>query len=123
MQVTQTLTYATSIAWDCDSGASAVVTLTGDAAMASPTNVRAGVHYILKVIQDSTGGRKITSWGDRFQWSGNVLPTLTTTANGIDIFGFVSDGFYLYATGNYADSIMLFFEDELIVFNDEVVYL
>jgi hypothetical protein len=52
----------------------------------------AGVGYLsLKLIQDGTGSRTAT-WPAAVKWPGNTAPTLTTTANRIDIVTFYYDG-------------------------------
>lgn len=52
--------------------------------------------YVFKLIQDNVGGRLITSWPSTVKWSGGIAPTLSTTANKIDIITLVktSDNFY-----------------------------
>jgi hypothetical protein len=45
-----------------------------------------GSAFILKVIQDSSA-RSIT-WPGSVDWAGGTAPTLTTTNNGVDVFGF-----------------------------------
>ena len=44
--------------------------------------------FILKVIQDSTA-RSIT-WPNSVDWAAATAPTLTTTNNGVDVFGFLT---------------------------------
>lgn len=45
-----------------------------------------------KLIQDSTGGRDITSWSSNWKFAGGVTPTLSRTPNAIDTFVFYLDG-------------------------------
>ena len=47
-----------------------------------------GSAFILKVIQDSSA-RSIT-WPGSVDWAGGTAPTLTTTNNGVDVFGFLT---------------------------------
>lgn len=92
---TQTLSDAATVNWNMNNGSVAKVTLGGNRTMAAPTNLKDGGTYILRVIQDGTGSRTVT-WNSVFKWPGGTAPTLTTTASGIDIASFVSDGTNLY---------------------------
>ncbi len=92
-----TLTDGSTISWDLDQNQVAIVTLGGNRTMNAPSNQRAGGTYTLFVAQDGTGGRTIT-WNAVFKWSGGSTPSLTTTANKVDIFTFISDGTNLYGT-------------------------
>lgn len=49
----------------------------------------------LRVIQDATGSRTIT-WPASVKWAGGTAPTLTTTANAIDLIRFYYDGTNYY---------------------------
>lgn len=92
---TTTLTDGATINWDLDSNQVAKVTLGGNRTMAAPTNLKDGATYILRVIQDATGSRTIT-WNAAFKWASGTAPTLSTTANAIDIVTFTSDGTNMY---------------------------
>lgn len=46
---------------------------------------------VLKLVQDGTGSRTVT-WPAAVHWSGASAPTLTTTANRVDIITFYYDG-------------------------------
>lgn len=46
---------------------------------------------VLKLVQDATGSRTVT-WPAAVHWSGGVAPTLTTTADKVDIICFYYDG-------------------------------
>ena len=52
---------------------------------------QAGGEYTLIVNQDGTGGREIT-WPGSVKWSGDIEPTLTSTASSTDVIRFVYDG-------------------------------
>lgn len=54
---------------------------------------------ILKLVQDATGSRTVT-WPTAVHWPGGTAPTLTTTANKVDIISFYFDGSVYY--GNYS---------------------
>jgi hypothetical protein len=54
-------------------------------------NPQAGKHLKLEVVQDATGSRTITTWPTAVKWPGGTAPTLTTTANRLDLFDFLYD--------------------------------
>lgn len=87
----QTLTDGASIDWDLADG-SGKVTLGGNRTLNNPTNQIAGRTYGLRITQDGTGSRLISSWGSAYNWAGGTAPTLTTTAGATDVFLFYSDG-------------------------------
>lgn len=51
--------------------------------------------FILTLIQDGTGSRTVT-WFNTIAWAGGTVPTLTTTANKRDVFGFLRTGTATY---------------------------
>ena len=93
----QTLTWASTLAWNLNTQQVAKVTLAGTTTISNPTNMVAGGTYVLFLTQDATGSRTVT-WGANYRWSGATAPTLTTTANATDIVTFVSDGSLMYGT-------------------------
>ena len=54
-----------------------------------------GDGFLLRTVQDATGSRKIT-WPATVKWVGGVAPTLTTTANAVDIIRFYWNGTNYY---------------------------
>jgi hypothetical protein len=70
------------------------VTLGGNRTLAL-SNVSAGDTFILSLIQDGTGSRTVT-WFSTIKWADGVTPTLTTTINKADVFGFIQT-----STNNY----------------------
>ena len=48
-------------------------------------------NILLRLVQDATGSRTVT-WPATVKWPGGTAPTLTTTANAIDIVTFYYDG-------------------------------
>jgi len=52
-------------------------------------------NLVLKVVQDGTGSRTVT-WPGTVKWSGGTAPTLTTSADAIDIITFYYDGTNYY---------------------------
>jgi len=87
------------VSWDLDKSNVARITLNGDYIVNNPTNMKDGGTYILILKQDSTGGRSIT-FDSSFKWPGGTAPSLTATANAIDIVSFVSDGTNMYGNLN-----------------------
>lgn len=47
--------------------------------------------FLVSLTQDSTGSRTVT-WFTTIKWAGGTVPTLTTTANKRDTFGFIRTG-------------------------------
>ena len=88
---TTTLSDGANISWDLDDNQVSKVTLAGNRTLDNPTNMVDGATYILRVIQDPTGTRTL-SYGSAYDFGDIGAPTLTTTADKIDILTFVSDG-------------------------------
>jgi hypothetical protein len=86
-----TLTDGATITWDVGSSPVAKVTLAGNRTLSSPTNSASGQFISLAVIQDATGSRTLT-WNSAYEFTGDVAPTLTTTASKADIFVFKYNG-------------------------------
>lgn len=93
------LTDGASIAWDLDSNQVADVTLAGNRTLANPTNMVNGGTYILRVIQDATGGRTL-AYGGGYKWAGGAAPILSTAPNAVDLLTFYSDGTSMYGVPN-----------------------
>lgn len=88
------LTDGATISWDMGTGIDFEVTLgAAGRAMANPTNKIAGKSGILRVKQDATGGRTITTWGSDFIWIGGE-PYWPAAANARSIIVYLvgSDG-------------------------------
>lgn len=94
----QTLADGANIDWDLNLGGNAKVTLGGNRTLNNPTNLVAGAHDTLRVIQDATGTRTLT-YGALYLWPGDVAPTLTATANATDILVFLCDGTSMLCIG------------------------
>ena len=77
------------------------VTLTGNCTFTMPT-ATAGKSFILMLVQDGTGGRTATFTS--VKWPSGSAPTVTSTANRWDVFGFFSDGTNWYGNSlqNYS---------------------
>ena len=100
---TATLTDAATVSWNCATAQVAKVTLGGNRAFAAPTNQKNGGVYILRLIQDGSGGHTAPTWDSVFKFPNGVAPTLTGTAGATDIITFVSDGTNMYASGLVPD--------------------
>ena len=98
-----TITDAAEMAWDACNGHAATVTLGGNRALHNPSNLAQGT-YLLKVVQDGTGSRTLST-GYAYHWPGGVAPTLTTGANAVDILTFWSDGTNLFGGVQYNFSL------------------
>lgn len=57
-------------------------------ALSNDTNAQ---KFIVSITQDSSGSRTVT-WFTTIKWAGGTPPTLTTTANKRDTFGFIRTG-------------------------------
>ena len=55
------------------------------------SNPATGAYYSMEVLQDATGSR-IATWPATVKWDNGTTPTLTTTANKKDVFGFYYNG-------------------------------
>jgi len=85
-----TLTYGATITLDMSAGNNYAVTLTGNATLANPTNMVAGQSGVIKITQDATGSRTL-AYGSYWDFAGGTAPTLTTTANAVDILVYYVD--------------------------------
>ena len=77
-----------TVTFDLSTGLWHKVVLGGNRTLAL-SNVVAGMKFVLKLIQDGTGTRTVT-WFTTISWVGGSAPTLTTTINKSDLFGFVA---------------------------------
>lgn len=83
-------TDGTTITFDLEEAGIHSVTLGGNRTLAV-SNVSIGQVFIIKLIQDGTGSRTV-NWFSTINWAGGSAPTLTTTANKADVFGFICTG-------------------------------
>jgi hypothetical protein len=63
------------------------VTLGGNRTLANPTNQTAGQSGAVVVTQDGTGSRTL-AYGSNWKFAGGTAPTLTTTANAVDVIAY-----------------------------------
>lgn len=99
-----TTTYSSSITIDVGQFNDHIITLTGNMTISGFTNFTVNVPFILRLVQDGTGGRTVT-WPSNIDWFGGV-PLLTATANRKDTFLFIprSNGrFEGYVVGQNAN--------------------
>jgi hypothetical protein len=94
----QSLTDGSTITWNVANGINAVVTLGGTGRTLSITNPVAGQTYTIRIIQDGTGSRTITTWPTNSKWPNGTTPTLSTVANRYDLVVFYYDGTNYYGT-------------------------
>ena len=86
-----TLTDGANITPDFGSGNNFVVTLAGNRTLVNPTGVTTGQSGVIIVKQDGTGGRTL-GIQSHYHFAGGTAPTFTTTANAVDVIGFVAYG-------------------------------
>jgi len=97
-----TLVDGATITWNLTnfSMLNSTVTLGGNRTLAL-TNPQTGGNYVLRIVQDATGGRTLTL-GSGCTWKvingGGGTITLTAAANAVDILAFYYDGTNCYAT-------------------------
>ncbi len=89
-----TATDGATVTFNLASGTKQKVTLGGNRTLAL-SNVSTGHVFILKLIQDGAGSRTVT-WFSTISWAGGSAPTLTTTLNKADVFGFIQTGTNTY---------------------------
>jgi hypothetical protein len=83
------LTDGANIATDASLSNNFRVTLGGNRTLANPTNLTSGMVLNWKIKQDGTGSRTL-AYGSKFKFPGGA-PTLTTTADAIDLISGVYD--------------------------------
>lgn len=67
----------------------------GGARTLAVSNVSVGQSFVIRLVQDGSGSRTVT-WFSTIKWPNGVVPTLTTTLNKTDVFGFICT-----SSGNY----------------------
>lgn len=76
----QTITFASpTTSWDMSLGVDFVLAMTGNTALANPTNMTVGKKGRIRITQDGTGSRLLT-YGSYYKFAGGTPPVLTTTA-------------------------------------------
>lgn len=95
----QTLTDGAIISWDVDNGSVASVTLGGNRTLDVPTGGEDGDFYMLRVIQDSTGGRML-DFAAGISSVIRGIPMLSPEAAAIDLLLFTRIGSTVYFLGS-----------------------
>ena len=96
----QILSDGTTINWDLSLGNTASITLGGSGRTLVLNNPIAGQVYTIKVTQDATGSRTISTWPNNTKWPSGIVPALSTTAAAVDLVTFLYDGTNFYALMN-----------------------
>jgi len=99
VQTINTATDGETVTFDLSKGGLQEVTLGGNRTLAV-SNVSVGQCFVIDLIQDGTGSRTVT-WFTTIKWTDGTTPTLTTTANKRDSFGFICK-----SSGNYQGYII-----------------
>lgn len=86
-----TLAFSASRLWDVAVTQNARITLTADMTFTSFDNAKAGGVYVLRPIQDGTGGWLIT-WPSNIRWPYDLEPTLSTDPDSQDLIAFYYTG-------------------------------
>lgn len=60
----------------------------GDNRTLALTGGYVGQVFLIRLVQDGTGSRTVT-WFSTIKWAGGSAPTLTTTINKADVYGFL----------------------------------
>jgi len=98
----QTITYnsgTTTVDWN--SGQKASLTFgSGNITTLAFTNPPGPCNLTLKIIQDVTGNRTITTWDSDIKWAEGTIPTLSTSGNAIDLLSFYFDGTSYYGVAS-----------------------
>jgi len=89
-----TATDGATVTFDLSQSRNWIVTLGGNRTLAL-SNVVTGMVFMVTLKQDGTGSRTATWWSG-ISWAGGTAPTLTTTANKADTFGFICTGTNTY---------------------------
>lgn len=78
---------STTITFDLNESNFHTVTLGGNRTLAL-SNPTVGQKFAIRLQQDATGNRTVT-WFSTIRWPDNTVPTLSSTGNKADLFGFV----------------------------------
>ena len=78
------LTDAATITPDFAAANNYSLTIGGNRTLANPTNQTAGQSGAIVITQDATGSRTL-AYGSNWKFAGGSAPTLTTTANAVDV--------------------------------------
>jgi len=96
----KTLSYTANLTWNLNLAQNAVITLTGDMTIDAISNPKPGAVYVLRPVQDSTGGWTIT-WPANVHWQSGSAPILTTTPGYIDLVTMYYTGTIFLASASF----------------------
>ena len=82
-----TATDGATVTFNMNSASLHTVTLGGSRTLAV-SNVSVGQKFIIRLKQGGSGSNTVT-WFSGINWPSAVVPTLTTTLNKTDVFGFI----------------------------------
>lgn len=82
-----TLTDAATVTPDFAVANNFSLTLGGNRTLANPTNLVAGQSGVIRIAQDATGSRTL-AYGSAWKFASGTVPTLTTTANAVDVLAY-----------------------------------
>lgn len=91
----QSLSDGATISWNLNTQQYAKVTLGGNRTLDTPTNMKDGGWYTLRITQDGTGSRTL-SYAAAYLFPDGEAPTLSTGAGDVDILVCTSDGSNMY---------------------------
>ena len=79
-----------SVNLDCETGNTFMHTLTEATTFTFSNPPASGTAYIMsiEIIQDASGSGYSVTWPTSVDWAGGTAPTLTSAANGVDVFAF-----------------------------------
>jgi hypothetical protein len=85
-----TLAYSSTVTINAGQGNIFTIPLAGNVVLANPLNPTANQEIFVRLIQPASGGPCTASFGTAFHFSTDLpVPTLTTTASGIDYLKFI----------------------------------
>ena len=87
---TDTSVASSTVTFDLDESNTFAVTLAADRTFAID-NEDPGQKFILRVLQDGSGGHTIT-WFSTIKWAGGSAPTQIEAANKASVYGFICTG-------------------------------
>ena len=85
-----------SVTPDASQGLLFTWTLSANGTLNAPSNLSAGQVMVLRIVQDSTGGRSVT-WNSAYTWSGGTAPSVTAAANAVDVLIVMNIGNVLHS--------------------------
>ena len=88
LSTVQTLTDASTVTSDFDTGQNFTLTLAGNRTLGAPSNVDAGQVGSIFIIQDGTGSRTL-AYNSIWKFAGGTAPVLSTAAGAIDRLDYI----------------------------------